>query len=131
MVFRASFCPPGIYMLRNDFIRSFPLIFFFLATPHGMWDLSSLCMCVKLLQLCLILCNPYGPESTRLLCPWDSSGKNTGVGCHALLRGTFPARGQNPCLLSLLHWQAGSLPLVPPEKPFNMCLDMKRSSNSY
>ena len=59
MVFRASFCPPGIYMLRNDFIRSFPLIFFFfLATPHGTWDLNSLCMCVKLLQLCLILCNP-------------------------------------------------------------------------
>ena len=60
MVFRASFCPPGIYMLRNDFIRSCPLIFFFffLATRHGMRDLSSLCMCVKLLQLYLILCSP-------------------------------------------------------------------------
>ena len=27
---------------------------------------------------------------TRLLCPWDSSGKNTGVGCHALVQGIFP-----------------------------------------
>ena len=26
---------------------------------------------------------------TRLLCPWDSPGKNTGVGYHALLQGIF------------------------------------------
>ena len=26
---------------------------------------------------------------TRFLCPWDSPGKNTGVGCHALLQGIF------------------------------------------
>ena len=30
------------------------------------------------------------PRPTRLLCPWDSVGKNTGVGCHALLQGIFP-----------------------------------------
>ena len=28
---------------------------------------------------------PHGLQPTRLLCPWDSSGKNTGVGCHFLL----------------------------------------------
>ena len=27
--------------------------------------------------------------TSRLLCPWDSPGKNTGVGCHALLQGIF------------------------------------------
>ena len=27
---------------------------------------------------------PHGLEPTRLLCPWDSPGKNTGVGCHAV-----------------------------------------------
>ena len=27
-----------------------------------------------------------GPWPTRILCPWDSSGKNTGVGCHFLLQ---------------------------------------------
>ena len=32
------------------------------------------------------------------------------MGCHALLLGIFPTQGLNPCLLSLLHWQAGSLP---------------------
>ena len=31
----------------------------------------------------------------RLLCPWDSSGKNTGVGCHALLQGIFLTQGLN------------------------------------
>ena len=49
--------------------------------------------------------------SARLLRPWDSPGKNTGVGCHSLLQGIFPIQGSN------LHWQAGSLPLVPPGKP--------------
>ena len=44
----------------------------------------------------------------RPLCPWDSPGKNTGVGSHSLLRGIFPTQGLN---LGLLHWQAGSLPL--------------------
>ena len=35
-------------------------------------------------------------------------GKNTGVGCHFLLRGIFLDQGLNSCLL---HWQADSLPL--------------------
>ena len=50
-------------------------------------------------------------------CPWDSPGKNTGVGCHALLQGIFLTQGWNLYLLCLLHWQAGSLPLEPPGKP--------------
>ena len=29
---------------------------------------------------------PHRLQSTRLLCPWDSPGKNTGVGCHSLLQ---------------------------------------------
>ena len=48
------------------------------------------------------------------LCPWDSPGMNPEVGCHAFLQGIFPTQGSNPHFLSLLHWQAGSLPLVPP-----------------
>ena len=38
------------------------------------------------------------------------------MGCHFLLQEIFPTQGSNPGLLSLLHWQAGSLPLVPPGK---------------
>ena len=37
-----------------------------------------------------------------------SPGKNTGVGCHALLQGIFPIQGLNLCLL---HCQAESLPV--------------------
>src|SRR5574342_3357 len=29
---------------------------------------------------------PHRQQPTRLLCPWDSPGKNTGVGCHFLLQ---------------------------------------------
>ncbi|KAB0369703.1 hypothetical protein FD755_018696, partial [Muntiacus reevesi] len=32
---------------------------------------------------------------TRLLCPWDSPGRNTGVGCHILLQGIFPTEESN------------------------------------
>ena len=39
----------------------------------------------------------------------DSPGKNTGVGCHALLQGIFLTQGLNPCLLCLLLLQVGSL----------------------
>ena len=34
-----------------------------------------------------------------ILCPWHSPGKNTGVGCHALLQGIFPTQGSSPGLL--------------------------------
>ena len=36
---------------------------------------------VFVIQLCLMLCNPMDGS----LCPWNSPGKNTGVGCHSLL----------------------------------------------
>ena len=49
----------------------------------------------------LTLCNPmnYSPPG----CPWDSPGKNTGVGCYSLLQVIFPTQRSNPCLLHLLH----------------------------
>ena len=61
---------------------------------------------------------PHQLQPTRLLCPWDSPGENTGVGYHFLLQGIFLTQGSNSNLLCLLHWQAGSLPLAPPGKPF-------------
>ena len=53
--------------------------------------------------------------TSRLLCPWDSPGNDTGVGCHALLQSIFLAQGMDPQVC--LHLQADSLPLAPPEKP--------------
>ena len=60
---------------------------------------------------------PHGLQPTRLLCPWDYPGKNTGVGSHLILRGMFLIQGSNPELLWLLHWQADSLPLSHLERP--------------
>ena len=42
----------------------------------------------------------HGLWLARLLCPWNSPGKNTRVGCHSLLQGIFPTQGSN---LGLLH----------------------------
>ena len=53
-------------------------------------------------------------SSSRLLCPRDSPGKNTGVGCHFLLQGIFLTHGSNLCLL---HWQADFFTTEPPGKP--------------
>ena len=41
---------------------------------------------------------PHGLQPTRLLCPWDSPGKNTGVGGQSLLQ-IFLIQGSNPDLL--------------------------------
>ena len=59
------------------------------------------------------LCNPIECSLARLLRPWDSPGKNTGVGCHALLQGTFPTQASKLSLSHPLHWQMCSLPPVP------------------
>ena len=57
----------------------------------------------------------HGLQPTRLLCPWDSPGKNTGVGRHAFLQGIFlPIQGSN---LGLLHC-----------RQFPLCLSHQGSS---
>ena len=43
---------------------------------------------------------PHGLQPTRLLCPRNSLGKNSGAGCHFLLQGIFSTQGSN---LGLLH----------------------------
>ena len=97
-------------------VKQFPqtrrgLLFYLGWNPHS--TLMPLC---SVSQACLTLrdsmdCSP------RLLFPWDSPGKNTGEGCHFLLQGICPTQGLTPCLLYLLHWQAGSLPLHHPGSP--------------
>ena len=42
---------------------------------------------------------PHGLYPARLLCPWDSPGKNSGVGWHSLLQRIFLTQGSNPGLL--------------------------------
>ena len=84
-------------------------------------DLKSRCQCVcacllsRFSWLFAALWNiarqaPFAIGFSRIL----EYSKNTGVGCHLLLQGIFLTQRLN---LHLLHWQMGSLPLVPSVKP--------------
>ena len=65
----------------------------FLLQPRRQWESESVHCSV--LSDCL---RPHGLWPSRLRCPWDSPGKNTGVGCHFLLQGLFPTQVSNPSL---------------------------------
>ena len=55
---------------------------------------SLVCVC-----MCLVMSDslqPCGLSPNRLFCPWDFSGKNTGVGCHFLPQGDLPNPGIKP-----------------------------------
>ena len=59
----------------------------------------------------------------RLLCPWNSPSKNTGVGNHSVLQGTFPTKGSNPSLphcRQILHHLSHQGKHVPSAMKLNM-----------
>ena len=60
---------------------------------------------VKMLaaQSCLTLCDPMDYSPPGFSVPWDSPGKNTGVGCPFPLQGIFPIQGSNLSLLCFLR----------------------------
>ena len=91
---------------RSVFFWQFVIIIlvFSQRLPKGTVD-----MCVLSCSVMSYSLQPHGLYPARLLCPWDFPGKNAEVGCHFLLQGIF--KGLNPHLLSLLNWQADSLPL--------------------
>ena len=71
------------------------IVFFCAVFPRNFWycvSHHSRCLnnvgtaAAKSLQSCPTLCDPTDSSPTRLPCPWDSPGKNTGVGCHFLLQ---------------------------------------------
>ena len=83
---------------------------------------QCMCMYAKSLQSCPTLCDPM-------------DGSSPGSSVHGILqarmleridmpssRGSFQTQGSNPYFLHLLHWQVGSLPLVPPGKPQCTCI---------
>ena len=88
-----------------------------LSTNESSFTYTHACVCAKSLQLCQLFAVLCKWGSSRLLCPWDSLGNKTGVGCHTH-QGTFPTQRLNLCLFHLLHLQAVSLSLAPPGKPF-------------
>ena len=88
-------------------------------------------MHAKSLQSYLTLCDPMDCSLPGSSVHGDSPGKNTGVGCHALLQGIFPTQGLNLGLFHLLHWQVGSLLRAPPGKPQSNYTPIKINKNKY
>ena len=84
---------------------------------------THICMHAKSLQSSTSL-KPNRLQTTRLLYSWDSPGKNTGVGCHALLEGIFLNQGLNPHLLHLPRCQAGSFTTAAAAKLLQSCLTL-------
>ena len=85
---RKSFlCPNHLVRCLNNFL----------------WP-NHLCVCVcgraPSCSVELDSLQPHGLQPTRLLCPWNSPGQNTGVGNLSLLQRIFPTQGSN---LGLLH----------------------------
>ena len=71
-------------------------------SPHGSSQGSANGVSRAGLRLAAQSCPTLRPcrlQPARLLCPWGFSGKNTGVGCHALLQGIFLTQALNPHLL--------------------------------
>ena len=67
------------------------------------------------------------PWTVAHLCPWDSPGKNTGMGCHALFQGIFLTQGLNLFLLQLLHcrWT------VEPQREAHLCPSQSQTEVLY
>ena len=64
-------------------------------------------ICAQFSQSCPTLCDPIDCSLPGSSLHGDSPGRNTGVGCHALLQGISPTQGSNPglwhCRRSLYH----------------------------
>ena len=79
----------GWKRVRHDwttFTSFFVSVVFTSSTKTGPSSFGS--VLVSAAQSCLTLCDPMDLPA-MLLCPWDSVGKNPGVGCHFLLQGIF------------------------------------------
>ena len=86
-----------------------------LRSPQSIQYSSQCCAVLCLVALlCPTLCNPMGWGLPSSSVHGDSPGKNTGVGCHALLQGDLPNSGTKPRFPAL---QVDSLPSEPPGKP--------------
>ena len=75
------------------------------STSHSQ---ASACSATFTRSVCVLRHSVVQPS--RLLSPWDSPGKNTGVGCHFFLQGIFPTQGWNPHLLKPPPFAGGYFP---------------------
>ena len=85
---------------------------------NHMYLVCLACMCVCVCVCCSVVSDSlqyHGLQPTRLICPWDFPGQNTGVGC--LLQGNLPNPGPQCASLTSSALAGGSLSLVSPGKP--------------
>ena len=110
--------PPSMGFSRQEYWSGLPL-----PSPRECWVVSNLTgnlggwnqglrLQQSLPSKCVLVMScplqSHGLQPTRLLCPWDSPGKNTGVDCHFLFQGIFSTQGSIAGLLHcrqiLYHW---------------------------
>ena len=107
---QGHFCSLHFYCMHATSLQSCLLS----ATPWTVARQAALSMGFPRQEYCSGLSFPSPGD---LPDPWPSfPGKNTAVGCHFLSRGPSWPSWSNLCLLSLVHWQAGSVALAPPGK---------------
>ena len=70
----------------------------FVVEKSSGFEFQLLALCMLVSQSSPTLCDPM-VQPTRLLCPWNSPGKNTWVGCHSLLQKIFLTQWSIPGLL--------------------------------
>ena len=84
---------------------------------------------VKSLSRVRLFATPWTVTCTRLLCPWDFLGKNTGVGCHFLLQVSNGASSKIP--IQLLTFAAScSLPCAS-NAAINLVADVRKLKWSF
>ena len=94
-------CSKGLgCVLHSDFLRNWPYHLSYAISSRKWGQISNtpnICWFFRVC-VCSVIADSLRPcalWTTRLLCPWDSPGKNTGVGCRFLLKGIFPTQGLN------------------------------------
>ena len=85
----------GLWVMRLNMVEGARVLAFYRFGFESALYTSdcNLLSCVLVAQSCPTLCDP-------LICPWNSLGQNTGVGCYSLLQEIFPTQESN---LGLLH----------------------------
>ena len=116
-------------------------------TNHHMFSgisilsLNKVCCCCLVTSVMFKALQSHGLQTSRLLCPSNSLGKSTGLGCHALLQSIFPTQGSNPGLLHcrqiFLHWATREGPnkayclLLHIMNGMSVLVDLKVDKNGY
>ena len=86
----------GKFYINSILINFMNIIDIILTSPHLLslckaCFILNVCICICMhAQLCPTLCDSVNCSLPGSPCPWDSPGKNLGMGCHFLLQGNHP-----------------------------------------